>query len=56
MARELRKMLLVLDPNEGSDADRLYVRLGWARVATVPDYSLQPPRRLRALTLFDMDL
>lgn len=32
--------LLVLDTNAGSDADRLYRRLGWTRVGEIPGYSI----------------
>jgi GNAT superfamily N-acetyltransferase len=51
-ARDCGKSLLVLDTNEGSDADRLYVRLGWVRVGTIPNYSLQPQGGLRGATIF----
>ncbi len=36
------KTLLVLDTATGSDAERLYARLGWERAGTVPDYALWP--------------
>ena len=52
LARDCGKTLLVLDTNEGSDAERLYARMGWVRVGTIPDYSLQPRGGLRATTLF----
>lgn len=40
-ARECGKTLLVLDT--ASDvAERLYERLGWVRVGTIPDYALLP--------------
>ena len=51
-ARECGKTLLVLDTNTGSDAERLYARMGWVRVGTIPDYSVQPHGGLRATTLF----
>lgn len=51
-ARECGKTLLVLDTNTGSDAERLYARMGWVRVGTIPDYSIQPRGGLRATTLF----
>ena len=35
----------------GSDAERLYARMGWVRVGTIPDYSIQPRGGLRATTL-----
>ncbi|HET8996092.1 MAG TPA: GNAT family N-acetyltransferase [Acetobacteraceae bacterium] len=41
-AREGGKTLLVLDTATGSDAERLYQRLGWVRVGIVPGYALWP--------------
>lgn len=40
MARDCAKTLLVLDTVTGSDAERLYARMGWVRVGTIPDYAL----------------
>jgi GNAT superfamily N-acetyltransferase len=51
-ARDCGKTLLVLDTNEGSDAERLYSRLGWVRVGTIPDYSMLPRGGLSGTTLF----
>ena len=51
-ARDCGKTLLVLDTNEGSDAERLYARMGWVRVGTIPDYSVQPRGGLRGTTVF----
>ena len=51
-ARECGKTLLVLDTNTGSDAERLYARMGWIRVGTIPGYSVQPRGGLRSTTLF----
>jgi GNAT superfamily N-acetyltransferase len=51
-ARDCGKTLLVLDTNEGSDAERLYARLGWVRVGTIPGYSVEPRGGLRGATLF----
>ena len=51
-ARECGKTLLVLDTNTGSDAERLYTRMGWTRVGEIPDYSVQPRGGLRATTVF----
>jgi GNAT superfamily N-acetyltransferase len=42
VARECGKTLLVLDTATGSDADRLYARLGWQPVGVIPGYSLLP--------------
>lgn len=44
-ARAAGKTLLVLDTATGSDAERLYQRLGWTRVGTVPGYALWPDGR-----------
>lgn len=41
-ARAAGKTLLVLDTVTGSDADRLYERLGWTRLGVVPNYALMP--------------
>jgi GNAT superfamily N-acetyltransferase len=41
VARLCGKTLLVLD-TAGSDAERLYERMGWKRVGTIPDYALWP--------------
>lgn len=41
-ARAAGKTLLVLDTVPGSDADRLYRRLGWTAVGVVPGYALMP--------------
>ena len=52
VARDCDKTLLVLDTNTGSDAERLYARMGWVRVGEIPDFSIQPRGGLRATTLF----
>jgi GNAT superfamily N-acetyltransferase len=41
-ARSRGITVLVLDTVTGSDADRLYTRLGWQRVGPVPNYALMP--------------
>ena len=51
-ARDCGKTLLVLDTNTGSDAERLYARMGWIRVGEIPDFSIQPRGGLRATTVF----
>ena len=51
-ARDCGKTLLVLDTNTGSDAERLYARMGWVRVGEIPDFSIQPRGGLRATTVF----
>lgn len=51
-ARECGKTLLVLDTVTGGDAERLYTRLGWQRVGSIPDYALWPQGGLCATTYF----
>jgi GNAT superfamily N-acetyltransferase len=51
-ARECGKTLLVLDTVTGSDAERLYTRLGWQRVGVIPDYALWPQGGHCATTVF----
>lgn len=41
-ARDAGRTLLVLDTMTGSDAERLYERLGWTRSGTIPCYALWP--------------
>ena len=51
-ARELGKTVLVLDTVSGSDAERLYTRLGWERCGTIPDYALWPQGGFCSTTIF----
>jgi GNAT superfamily N-acetyltransferase len=51
-ARDCGKTLLVLDTIPGSDAERLYDRLGWVRVGTIPDYALLPRGGLSGTTVY----
>jgi len=41
-ARELGKTTLVLDTVTGSEASRIYERLGWLRAGDIPNYALMP--------------
>jgi GNAT superfamily N-acetyltransferase len=52
VARECRKTLLVLDAVTDGDAARLYERLGWVRVGTIPDYALLPMGGLCSTTVY----
>jgi len=52
VARDCGKTLLVLDTVTGSDADRLYTRLGWQRVGDIPGYALWPQGGLCSTTYF----
>ena len=51
-ARAAGKTLLVLDTVTGSEAERLYVRLGWERVGVIPDYALWSDGRPCPTTYF----
>ena len=46
------RTLLLLDTVTGSEAERLYQRLGWTRLGVVPDYALWPDGRSCATTFF----
>jgi GNAT superfamily N-acetyltransferase len=41
LARTEGRWLLILDTQQGSDAERLYRRLGWREFGVVPDHSLR---------------
>lgn len=51
-ARGAGKTLLVLDTVTGSDAERLYARLGWTRVGVIPHYALMPDGQPCDTTIF----
>jgi GNAT superfamily N-acetyltransferase len=51
-AKECGRSLLVLDTVTGGDAERLYARLGWQRVGSIPGYALWPRGGLCATTVF----
>jgi len=51
-AADLGKTLLVLDTVTGSDAERLYRRLGWQRCGEIPGYALWPDGRPCPTTVF----
>ena len=42
LGRDCGKTLVVLDTVTGSDAERLYTRLGWQRSGVIPGYALLP--------------
>jgi ribosomal protein S18 acetylase RimI-like enzyme len=50
-ARDRGRTLLVLD-TASDDAERVYRRLGWARVGEIPGYALMPRGGLVATTLY----
>ena len=51
-ARRRNLRLLVLDTATGSDAERLYPRMGWERTGVIPDYALWPDGGLCDTTVF----
>ena len=51
-ARAAGKTLLVLDTVTGSDAERLYTRLGWQRCGEIPGYALWPRGGLCSTSVF----
>ena len=51
-ARRRNLRLLVLDTATGSDAERLYPRVGWERTGVIPDYALWPDGGLCDTTVF----
>jgi GNAT superfamily N-acetyltransferase len=52
LGRECGRSLLVLDTVTGSNAERLYARLGWLRCGSIPDFALMPRGGLCATTYF----
>lgn len=52
LGRDCGKTLLVLDTVTGSDAERLYARLGWVRVGVIPDFALLSHGGLWGTTVF----
>jgi ribosomal protein S18 acetylase RimI-like enzyme len=51
-ARRAKRDLLVLDTEENGAARRLYSRLGWTEVGTIPRYALMPDGRDCGSTFF----
>jgi GNAT superfamily N-acetyltransferase len=56
VARSAGLWLLILDTYTGSDADRMYRRLGWRDFGTVPDYALDTDGVPAPATFFYKDL
>ena len=50
--RAAGKTLLVLDTVTGGEAEKLYLRLGWTRVGTIPNYAMFPDGRWCDTTVF----
>ncbi|HEX7864909.1 MAG TPA: GNAT family N-acetyltransferase [Variovorax sp.] len=55
VAREHGKTLLVLDTS-GAEAERLYERMGWTRLGTIPGFALLPQGELCGTTFFYREL
>ena len=51
-ARTRGRRVLVLDTVPGTDAERLYRRLGWQSAGIIPDYALFPDGRLTATRFY----
>jgi len=56
LARADGRWLLILDTTTGSDADRLYRRLGWTPFGEVPNHALRADGTLSDTTWFFKDL
>ena len=52
VSRAAGRTLLVLDTATGGPAERLYTKLGWTRVGTIPNYALLPEGAPCATTIF----
>jgi len=50
------RTLLVLDTIADSEAEQLYAKLGWTRVAEIPGYAGMPNGELRPTAIFYRDL
>ena len=55
-ARQAGRTLIVLDTVTGSDAERLYARLGWQPCGVIPDYALWPSGGLCSTTVLYREL
>jgi ribosomal protein S18 acetylase RimI-like enzyme len=56
VARTMGRTLLVLDTVPGTAAERLYRRLGWRELGTIPGYALLPDGTPASSTFFWKDL
>ncbi len=56
LAADNGRTLLVLDTAEGGEGERLYRRLGWIAIGTIPRYALHPDGRPCGSTFFYRDL
>jgi GNAT superfamily N-acetyltransferase len=51
-AKQCSRTLLVLDTHSGSPGEKLYAKMGWTRVGTIPGYALTPFDGLCDTTIF----
>lgn len=56
LARERGRTLLVLDTITGTDAARLYERLGWTRAGEIPRYAATPDGSRAPTTVYFKEL
>ena len=56
LARDEGRWLLMLDTHTGSEAEAMYVALGWQRLGVIPNHSLTASGRLNPATYFWKDL
>jgi GNAT superfamily N-acetyltransferase len=54
--RDLGLRLLWLSTHAGTDADRIYERLGWTRAGVIPDYAVLPNGELADNTFYFLRL
>ncbi|MDE3228815.1 MAG: GNAT family N-acetyltransferase [Chloroflexota bacterium] len=52
LAYDAGRRLLVLDTNTGTDAERLYRRMGYRELGVIPDYTVGPDDAGHAATFF----
>lgn len=52
VSAKLGKSLLVLDTATGSDAESMYIKLGWNQSGIIPNFSMLPNGELQGTTLF----
>jgi GNAT superfamily N-acetyltransferase len=55
-ARELGIRLLWLSTHAGTDSDRIYERLGWTRMGTMPGYAVRPDGEIVANVFYYLEL
>ncbi|HYD99961.1 MAG TPA: GNAT family N-acetyltransferase [Alphaproteobacteria bacterium] len=55
-ARARGRSLLVLDTRTGDAAERLYLRLGWTKAGTIPNFARSSDGPLAATSLFYLEL